>query len=408
MDPIISSNPESGFGRSAGARQDASSLGRDVRPMRVTAQTPGGALSVRRSSFELDASATGPHILTVALEDYYHVGAFNRVIQRGQWYRFERRIEASTMRTLDLLDEFQSRATFFVLGWVADTMPELIRVVAERGHEIASKGYYHRNIRQLTPAEFRDDLARAREALERAGGHRIIGYRVADDWFQPADLWALDVLTDEGYEYDSSVGPILRSYAAEPWRRFAHLHRYNDRTLWELPISTADIFGFLVPIAGGNYFRQFPEPMVRRAVAQWTRTYTAPYVMYFHTWELDPDQPKISAPWFSRVRQYRNLDRMPQILQYYLKRYQFTSAAGYLGLTPAVIRTDSRDTILPRARVSGGVMVLASRRQRRRADRRRRCARAGACRIRGRPGPVGVATLSVFRSRSSSRSTTKS
>ncbi len=189
------------------ARPDSSSLGRDFRPVRVSTQTPSASLPVRASSFE-DASATGPHILTVALEDYYHVGAFNRVIQRGQWYRFERRIEASTLRTLDLLDEFRSRATFFVLGWVADTMPELIRVVAERGHEIASKGYYHRNIRQLTPAEFRDDLARAREALERAGGHRILGYRVADDWFQPADLWALDVLADEGYEYDSSVGPI--------------------------------------------------------------------------------------------------------------------------------------------------------------------------------------------------------
>ncbi len=327
--------------------------------MRVTAQTPSGTVPVRRSSLELDASATGPHILTVALEDYYHVGAFNRVIQRGQWYRFERRIEASTMRTLDLLDESQSRATFFVLGWVADTMPELIRVVAERGHEIASKGYYHRNIRQLTPAEFRDDLARAREALERAGGHRILGYRVADDWFQPADLWALDVLADEGYEYDSSVGPILRSYASEPWRRFAHLHRYGDRTLWELPISTADIFGFLVPIAGGNYFRQFPHRLVRRAVAHWTRTYTAPYVMYFHTWELDPDQPKInSAPWFSRVRQYRHLDRMPQMLRYYLKRYQFTTAANYLGLTPAAIRPETREVILPRARISGGVMVL--------------------------------------------------
>ena len=341
------------------ARSVPSLFARESRPVRVSAQTPNGALPIRRSSFELDSSATGPHILTVALEDYYHVGAFNRVIQRGQWYRFERRIEASTMRTLDLLDEFHARATFFVLGWVADTMPELIRVVAERGHEIASKGYYHRNIRQLTPGEFRDDLARAREALERAGGHRIIGYRVADDWFQPADLWALDVLADEGYEYDSSVGPILRSYGAEPWRRFAHLHRFGDRTLWELPISTADLFGFLVPIAGGNYFRQFPHQMVRRAVAHWTRTYTAPYVMYFHTWELDPDQPKInSAPWFSRVRQYRNLDRMPQILRYYLKRYKFTTAATYLGLTPAVIRPETRESVLPRARISGGVMVL--------------------------------------------------
>ena len=159
VDPILSSKVAAGVPRS-----DLPSLARDNRPVRVSAPTQGGLLSVRRSSFEPDTSATGPHILTVALEDYYHVGAFNRVIQRGQWYRFERRIEASTLRTLDLLDEFQSRATFFVLGWVADTMPELIRVVAERGHEIASKGYYHRNIRQLTPAEFRDDLARAREA----------------------------------------------------------------------------------------------------------------------------------------------------------------------------------------------------------------------------------------------------
>jgi polysaccharide deacetylase family protein (PEP-CTERM system associated) len=354
VDPTVNSKIAAELARSV-----PSLFARESRPVRVSAQTPNGALPIRRSSFELDSSATGPHILTVALEDYYHVGAFNRVIQRGQWYRFERRIEASTMRTLDLLDEFHARATFFVLGWVADTMPELIRVVAERGHEIASKGYYHRNIRQLTPGEFRDDLARAREALERAGGHRIIGYRVADDWFQPADLWALDVLADEGYEYDSSVGPILRSYGAEPWRRFAHLHRFGDRTLWELPISTADLFGFLVPIAGGNYFRQFPHQMVRRAVAHWTRTYTAPYVMYFHTWELDPDQPKInSAPWFSRVRQYRNLDRMPQILRYYLKRYKFTTAATYLGLTPAVIRPETRESVLPRARISGGVMVL--------------------------------------------------
>lgn len=336
-------------------------MAREYRPVRVTTQTPTGTVPVRRSSFDVALSASGPHILTVALEDYYHVGAFNRLIQRGQWYRFERRIEQATMRTLDLLDEFQAQATFFVLGWVADTMPELVRAVANRGHEIASKGYYHRNIRQLTPSEFRDDLTRSREALEHAGGHRVLGYRVANDWFQPSDLWALDVLAEEGYEYDSSIGPILRSYASEPWRRYAHLHRYGDHTLWELPISTADVFGFLVPIAGGNYFRQLPHSWVRRAVANWTRTYTAPYVMYFHTWELDPDQPKIQAPWFSRVRQYRNLDRMPQFLRYYLKRYQFTSASSYLGLSPTPLRIEPRDPILPRARTSGAVVSLPGR-----------------------------------------------
>ncbi|HWZ60696.1 MAG TPA: XrtA system polysaccharide deacetylase [Gemmatimonadaceae bacterium] len=314
-------------------------------------------LVVRGSGVE-GAGPNGPHILTVALEDYYHVGAFNRLIQRGQWYRFERRIERATERTLDLLDEYGVTATFFVLGWVADTLPELVKQVAERGHEVASKGYYHRNVRQLTPGEFRDDLARSREAIERAAGQRVRGYRVADQWFRPTDLWALDVLAEEGYEYDSSIGPVLRSYAAEPWRRFAHLHRHGDRTLWELPISTAEIFGMLIPIAGGNYFRQFPHWMVRRAVDHWTKTYTAPFVMYFHTWELDPDQPKIAAPWVSRVRQYRNLDRMPQYLRYYLGRYRFKSASTVLGLSAVPLRVEPA---LPRAaRSSGAALRLAA------------------------------------------------
>jgi polysaccharide deacetylase family protein (PEP-CTERM system associated) len=307
-----------------------------------------------RASGVEGAALNGPHVLTIALEDYFHVGAFNRLIQRGQWYRFERRIERATERTLDLLDEYNAQATFFVLGWVADTLPELVRQVTERGHEVASKGYYHRNVRQLTPGEFRDDLARSREAIERAAGQRVRGYRVADQWFRPADLWALDVLAEEGYEYDSSIGPVLRSYAAEPWRRFAHLHRYGDRTLWELPISTADVFGMLIPIAGGNYFRQFPHWLVRRAVENWTHTYSAPFVMYFHTWELDPDQPKISAPWVSRVRQYRNLEKMPQYLRYYLSRYTFSSAREVLRLSPAPLRAEPPAL---RSRVSGAITL---------------------------------------------------
>ena len=331
---------------------------REIRPAESALVAPVGLVPSRRSSLGSEISAVGPHILTIAVEDYYQVGAFNQVIQRGQWYRFERRIEYSTTRALDLLDQFQARATFFVLGWVADTMPQLIRTITARGHEVASKGYYHRNIGQLTPSEFRDDLTRTREALERAGGTQVLGYRVADAWFEPNDLWALDVLAEEGYEYDSSIGPILRNYAAQPWRRFAHLHRYGDRTLWELPISTADVFGVLVPIAGGNYFRQLPHQFVRRAVAHWTRTYTAPYVMYFHTWELDPDQPKInSAPWFSRVRQYRNLDRMVDYLCYFLERYEFTSAASYLGLQAASVRNED---IRPRRRMSAGVVNLVT------------------------------------------------
>ncbi|MBV9958274.1 MAG: polysaccharide deacetylase family protein, partial [Acidobacteria bacterium] len=119
------------------------------------------------------------HLLTVLLEDYFHVGAFNRIIQRGQWYRFETRFEQNTLKALDLLDRYDIKATFFVLGWIADQNPELVREVARRGHEIASRGYYHRTIRQMTPTEFREDLQRARVALERASGTRVIGYRAA-------------------------------------------------------------------------------------------------------------------------------------------------------------------------------------------------------------------------------------
>jgi polysaccharide deacetylase family protein (PEP-CTERM system associated) len=292
------------------------------------------------------------HLLTVGLEDYYQVGAFNRLIQRGQWYRFETRIAHSTARTLELLDELGVRATFFVLGWVADQLPEVVRSVAEHGHEIASKGYYHRSIRQMTPAEFRDDLARAREALQRASGQKVLGYRVADAWFGPDDLWALDVLAAEGYDYDSSVGPILRRFAAEPWRRFAHLHQFGDRTLWEFPISAMDLFGFMIPVAGGNWFRQFPPSLMKRAVDRWHRTYRAPFVMYFHTWELDPDQPRITAAsWLQHVRHYRNLRRVPDLLRYYLGRYRFTAVADFLGLSTGAPRGEAPAPPGPAARL---------------------------------------------------------
>jgi polysaccharide deacetylase family protein (PEP-CTERM system associated) len=278
-------------------------------------------------------SAARRHLVTIAVEDYFQVGSFNRLIQRGEWYRFEPRVEANTRRALDLLDEFGVRGTFFVLGWIADTMPELIAEIARRGHEVASKGYYHRSMRAMTPGEFREDLARAREALRRASGQRVLGYRVADEWLRPADLWALDVLCEEGYEYDSSVCSVLGRFASEPWRRFAHLHQFGERTLWEFPISSIELFGLAVPVAGGNWYRQLPPWLVRRAVEHWTKTYTTPYLMYFHVWELDPDPPKISAAsWVQRVRTYRNLDRMPDRIRDYLSRYRFTAVADHLGL----------------------------------------------------------------------------
>lgn len=278
---------------------------------------------------------TRQHALTVILEDYCHVGPIRRVVPPGYWHRFESRVERNTRLTLDLLDEMGAKATFFALGWIADHQPEVIAEVVARGHEIASKGYYHRAIKEMSPQEFRDDALRSKEALERAGGVAVRGYRMARDWFAPEDLWALDTLADCGYAFDSSIRPLGLQYHDEPYRRFVHPHQRGDKVLWEFPLSTCMIGPLAVPIAGGNYVRQLPDGFVRRAVDRWDRHIAAPFVFYFHIWELDPDQPRITAvsP-VQRIRQYRNLDRMGERLRHYLKSYSFNTIGSHLCLEP--------------------------------------------------------------------------
>jgi polysaccharide deacetylase family protein (PEP-CTERM system associated) len=281
------------------------------------------------------------HLLTVLLEDYFHVGAFNSLIQRGQWYRFETRFEQNTIKALDLLDRYDIKATFFVLGWIADQSPDIVKEVARRGHEIASRGYYHRTIRQMTPTEFREDLQRSRAALERASGSKILGYRAAHRLSAPSDLWVLDVLAEEGYAYDSSFVPNGRATRLEPNSRFAHEHLHNEKNIWEFPVSTINLAGWMVPIAGGNYFRQIPHTILRHAVDHWHRAYDAPFVMYFHVWELDPEQPRISAAsTMTRLRHYRKLDKMEWVLQEYFSKYKFVGGCEYLGLSTSLDDAD--------------------------------------------------------------------
>lgn len=278
-------------------------------------------------------SAPRRHILTVALEDYFQVGTLRHVIPAGHWPRFERRIERNTRATLDLLDAHAVKATFFALGWLGDTVPELLHEVARRGHEVACKGYYHRALRQMDRGEFREDAARAREALERATGQPVRGYRIAQRWFGPEDLWALDALAEQGFVYDSSLRPIFRSFADQPFRRFAHVHEHAGRRLWEFPLSTWQRAGWAFPIAGGNYHRQFPNRLMQSAIARWDQECDHPFLLYFHVWDLDPDQPRITAaPLLERIRQYRNLDKMEAMLGDYFGRYRFTGIADWLDL----------------------------------------------------------------------------
>ncbi|RME44993.1 MAG: DUF3473 domain-containing protein, partial [Deltaproteobacteria bacterium] len=216
---------------------------------------------------------------------------------------------------------------------MAKTAPEIVREVVGRGYEVACCGYYHRSIHQMTPAEFVEDLRRAREALERAAGVPVVGHRVAHGRVGPSDLWVLNALAREGFAYDSSLMPLFRAFREEPWRRFVHRHRSEGGEIWEFPISTIRLFGFDLPIGGGNYLRQFPPFLMRRAVASWDRRFEAPFVMYFHVWELDPSQPRITAaPLLTRIRHYRNLERYEAILSDYFARYRFIGIGEYLGL----------------------------------------------------------------------------
>ncbi|PYV70833.1 MAG: hypothetical protein DMG97_18150 [Acidobacteria bacterium] len=275
-------------------------------------------------------SAPKHDLLTVVLEDYFQVGALSTLISPRQWYRFETRFERNTLETLELLKRHDIRATFFVLGWIAEQNPHLIAEISNQGHEIANYGFYHRNVRQMTREEFREDARRSRDALELASGRRVIGFRIPQGLRSTSDLWMLDVLAEEKYVYDSSVFRSLHN-AHGLRNRTAYQHQSSSGQLWEFPHATLNYLGFQLPISGGNYFRQIPHTLLTHAVANWKKNTGGPFMIYFHVWELDPDLPRISAASFlTRTRQYRNLGKMSWVLADYFRKCKFGSIADYL------------------------------------------------------------------------------
>lgn len=270
------------------------------------------------------------HLMTVIVEDYFHVGAFRQLIQQRQWTNFEARFQQNTRKTLRLLEECGAKATFFILGWIAEQNPEIVKEIADQGHEVASRGYYPRGLSNLSPQEFRLDLARSRDVLEKASGKRVIGYRAAEKCYFGRDDWILDVLITEGFHYDASFVP---SSTTPGRRRVVHQSAGSEGTIWEIPYSTMDLGFRLWPISGGNYLRQIPFTLMRRAIASWDARFDEPYVFYFHIWELDPEQPRISAATFlNRIRHYRKLDKMEWIIRENTSRYRFSDIASYLGI----------------------------------------------------------------------------
>jgi polysaccharide deacetylase family protein (PEP-CTERM system associated) len=261
--------------------------------------------------------------LTIDVEEHFQVHAFERVIQRSDWDRHPSRVVANTRRILALLEEFGVRATFFVLGWVADRQPELVTEIVAGGHEVASHGHWHELVYRQTAAEFAEDLEQALGALGRAvHGLRVTGYRAPSFSITKESLWALDVLRDHGFEYDTSIFPIAfhDRYGMRGAPRFVHR---AGNGLWEIPPSTLRIGAQNWPVAGGGWFRAFPLWITREAVRRINRE-GHPAVVYLHPWEFDPDQPRMqNAPWRSRFRHSVNLGRTESRLRVLLREFDF-------------------------------------------------------------------------------------
>jgi polysaccharide deacetylase family protein (PEP-CTERM system associated) len=262
--------------------------------------------------------------MSIDVEDYFHVSVFDGIVPRVQWASMESRVVANTSRILDLFDEYAVRSTFFVLGWVAERHPDLVKLIAGRGHEVASHGYAHRLVYDQTRDAFRQDVRRAKDLLEHASGRRVLGYRAPSYSITPRSLWALDVLLEEGYEYDSSIFPIRHDRYGIPVsdRRPYVVERPTGR-LVEVPGSTTRFGPLNLPVAGGGYFRILPYWWTRWGIARVNREEHRPAVFYLHPWEIDPDQPRLSAGRLSRFRHYRNLAQTEGRLRQLLTDFRF-------------------------------------------------------------------------------------
>lgn len=270
--------------------------------------------------------ASWKNVFSVDVEDYFHAEAFSDIAPRSQWESYESRVEDNTRRLLNLCSELKVEATFFVLGWVAERFPALVREIAALGHELACHSYWHRLIYKLDPGEFREDTYRAKQAIEQTAGVQVYGYRAPTYSIVTSSLWATDILSELGFTYDSSIFPIHHeNYGIPSAPRFPFHIDTPSGPLLEYPIATFRMWGSTAfPFGGGGYLRLLPawynQFGFRRA-----RTEGLPVISYIHPWEIDPQQPRLNGRLKSRLRHYTNLNKTYSRLERMLRRGGFTS-----------------------------------------------------------------------------------
>lgn len=267
------------------------------------------------------------HFFTVDVEEYFQVSAFERLVPRASWPDIASRVHVGVDRLLELLERFGYRGTFFVLGCVAERRPEVVKGIAAAGHEIASHGWGHQRVTTLTPDAFRDDVRRSKALLEDLAAAPVLGYRAPSYSIVPGREWALDLLVEEGYRYDSSLFPIVRrGYGYPGASRSPSWLKRSAGCLFEVPPATLRTFGATLPAGGGAYFRLLPYGLVRAAFNQAARRGTAT-AFYLHPWELDPDQPRLAVGRLTRTRHYGGLRQVAPKLTRLLSEFRFTAIA---------------------------------------------------------------------------------
>jgi polysaccharide deacetylase family protein (PEP-CTERM system associated) len=269
------------------------------------------------------------------VEDYFQVSAFERDIDRANWGDYLSRVVANTLRLLETLADRQIRATFFVVGWVAEKHPDLVAAIHDAGHEIGSHSYWHRLVYQLSPDEFRRDLTRSRQVLEDTIGQPVQLFRAPSFSITRKSLWALDILVEEGFTVDSSVFPVHHDrYGVPHARPFIHRLSTASGEIWECPPSVVRYVGLNIPVSGGGYFRLYPGSLSRYWLRRINHDTGQPFVFYVHPWELDPQQPRLKAgSRLSRWRHYLNLGATEEKLRRLLSEFRFGSLGQVLAAT---------------------------------------------------------------------------
>jgi len=261
--------------------------------------------------------------LTIDVEEHFQVAAFDDIISSVDWEQHESKVVKNTKVILDLLEQYKTKATFFIVGWTAERNPGLVREIVRQGHGVGCHSYMHQKIYDLVPNEFRRDTVKAKDILENIVGRKINCYRAPSYSITKNSLWALDILEELGFKYDSSIFPILHdNYGIPDAPRFKY--KQPDHDLIEYPISTAKVLGLNIPVAGGGYFRFFPYWLTKMLLSKINNQENEPFIFYLHPWEFDPDQPRMqNAKLLSKFRHYYNLDKTETRLEHLLNDFNF-------------------------------------------------------------------------------------